>query len=105
MAGHGEFESPVDLPRDRPGGRPLGWATLTIFTASLFLLVTNALTLKDWIDEQTASPLQTKLAAWAGEWEEATGSLGFGTPRAELRRLWKKGQGARFAAAPRPDQR
>lgn len=105
MAGHGEFESPVDLPRDEPGKRPLGSTTLTIFVASLFLLVTNAFTLKGWIDEQPASPLQARLALWAAEWEDATAALGLGTPRAELHRLWKEGQAARFNGTPQQDQR
>jgi hypothetical protein len=104
-AGHDEFDSPVDLPRDEPGRRPLGWTTLTLFVASLFLLVTNAFSIKGWIDEQPASPLQAKLAAWAGEWEDATGSLGLGTPRAEIHRVWKESEAARFVAPPSTDQR
>jgi len=105
MAGHGEFESPVDLPRHGVGRRPLGWTTLTIFVASLFLLVTNAFSLKSWIDEQGASPLQAKLASWAAEWNDATASLGLGAPRAELHRLWKEAEGARFEAMSAPAQR
>jgi hypothetical protein len=104
-AGHDEFESPVDLPRDASGKRPLGWTTLTIFVAGLLLLVTNAFSLKGWIDEQPASPLQAKLAGWAGEWQDATGSLGLGTPRAEIHKLWKESEAARFNAPPPSDQR
>lgn len=99
-AGHDEFESPIDLPRDEQGKRPLGWATLAIFVASLFLLVTNAFALKGWVDEQPASPLQERLAYWAGEWEDATGALGLGTPRAEIHKLWKKAEAARFNPEP-----
>lgn len=105
MSGHGEFESPVDLPRDGVGKRPLGWATLTIFVASLFLLVTNAFTIKAWVDEQPAGPTQAKLAGWAEEWLSATEALGLNTPRAEVHRLWKEGQAARFEQPSSENQR
>lgn len=105
MAGHGEFESPVDLPRDGVGKRPLGWTTLTIFIASIVLLVTNAFTIRSWVDEQPTSPIQARLASWAGEWEAATDSLGLGRPRAELHALWKEGQAARFKGVAADDQR
>lgn len=105
MAGHGEFESPVDLPRDGAGKRPLGWATLTIFIASLFLLVTNAFSIKSWVDEQPAGKTQARLAGWAAEWQSATEALGLGTPRAEVHSLWKKAEAARFEQLPAENQR
>lgn len=105
MSGHGEFESPVDLPRDGTAKRPLGWATLTIFIASLFLLVTNAFTIEAWVDEQPAGPTQARLAGWAGEWLSATEALGLTAPRAEVHRLWKEGQAARFEKLPSENQR
>jgi len=105
VSGHDEFESPVDLPRDEPRRKPLGWTTLTIFVTSLFLLVSNAFAIKGWIDEQPTSPLQASLAYWAGEWEDATASLGLATPRAELHRLWKEAEAARFEQAPPSNQR
>ncbi len=105
MAGHGEFESPVDLPRDGAGQRPLGWTTLTIFIASLFLLVTNAFSIKSWVDEQPAGPLQAGVAGWAAEWQSATEALGLGAPRAQVHSLWKKAEAARFEGLPAEDQR
>ncbi|MGE0776552.1 MAG: hypothetical protein AB7L36_16140 [Sphingomonadaceae bacterium] len=105
MSGHGEFESPVELPAGGPRKRALGWTTLTIFVASLFLLVTNAFSIKSWIDEQPASPLQARLASWAGEWQSATDALGLGTPRAELHALWKKAQSAKFDDVEADNQR
>jgi hypothetical protein len=105
MRDHHEFDSPVDIPREGPGRRPLGWATRTIFVASLFLLITNAVALRGWIDEQPVSPLQARLAGWAAEWAEATSALGLGSPRAEVHRLWKEGEAARFESERPADQR
>jgi len=105
MSGHGEFESPVELPDSGPRKRALGWTTLTIFVASLFLLVTNAFSIKSWIDEQPVSPLQARLASWAGEWQAATDALGLGAPRAELHALWKQAQAAKFDSSEAEGQR
>jgi hypothetical protein len=105
MSDHHEFDSPVDLPKDGAPKRALGWMTVTIFVASLFLLVTNAFALKGWIDEQPAGPLQARLASWAGDWEVATDALGLGVPRAQVHRLWKESEAARFTREPPADQR
>ena len=105
MAEHHEFESPVDLPKEGARKRALGWITVTIFTASLFLLVTNAFALKEWVDEQPASPFQAKLAAWATEWQDATDALGLGTPRTAVHRAWREAEAARFDGVPAADQR
>ena len=98
MRDHHEFDSPVDLPGAEPGvGAPLRWTTITILTASLFLLATNAATLREWVEEQTPGPRQAQLAALAVRWEAATSVLGLGTPRAALHRQWKAVQAARFS--------
>lgn len=105
MREHEEFESPVDLPRDQPESPALHWTTVTIAVASLFLLATNAFSLRGWIDEQPAGPLQARLAAIAAHWEAATDSIGLGAPRAEIHRQWKAAQAARFDGEPASDQR
>lgn len=108
MSGHGEFESPVDL-----GGRyfgrnhPLRWTSVTIVTAALLLLATNATALRDWADEQTPGPLQAQVADLAHQWQEITDRAGLGAPRAVLADLWTQGEAARYQSGPAPksDQR
>lgn len=97
MSGHGEFDSPVDL-KSRFFGmhHPLRWTTLTIATASLFLLATNARSLRDWVDEQAPGPLQAQAAELAASWESLTTDAGLGTPRVVLKEGWKTAQAARF---------
>ncbi len=104
--GH-EFESPVDLHgRPVPAGHPLRWASVTIAVASLFLLVTNAVSISAWIEEQTPGPIQAKVAAVAGSWLASTEALGTATPRAALHKQWKAAQAVRFESeAKAPDQR
>jgi hypothetical protein len=96
MRDHEEFESPVDLPADEPGRHGLGWTTVTIAVASVFLLATNAFSLRGWIDEQSPGPLQARLADAATAWEDATASIGLGAPRAAVHRAWKAAQAARI---------
>ena len=48
MADHHEFESPVDLASGEPLGHPLRWTTAIIAITSLFLLATNAISLREW---------------------------------------------------------
>lgn len=107
MSKQEEFESPVDLPgRMLPQRHPLRWTTIAIATASLFLLATNAVSLRGWIEEQPAGPIQVRLAALAVRWEGVTQSLHLGAPRAALHQLWKSVQAARFNSdGPENDQR
>ena len=100
------FESPVDLPGRFQGmHRPLRWTSLTILTASLFLLATNAFSMREWIDEQTPGPMQARIATAAAAWEAQTGTFGLGAIRRDVHALWKKGQEWRFDLQrnPRPD--
>ena len=100
--GH-EFESPVDLgggPAE--DGHALRWVTIVIATASLFLLVANAVSIRQWIDEQTPGPLQARAQAIAMAWEAFTDRIGVGKPRAALHEEWKAAQAARFG---KQDQR
>lgn len=98
MSGHDEFESPVDEAGSGPAleASALKWTTIVIATASLFLLATNAVTVRGWIDEMEPGPFQARLADVAAQWEDFTGSLGLGAPRAALNRQWKAAQAARF---------
>lgn len=102
MRDHGEFESPVDLPVDETGGNGLLWATVAITVASLLLLVTNAFSLRGWIDEQTPGPLQARLAETAAGWEKAMASVWLDRPRAEIHHMWKAAQAARFKSEEQP---
>ena len=100
--GH-EFDSPVDLAGGASGDtHPLRWATIAIATASLFLLATNAIAIRQWIDELTPGPIQARAQALATDWETFTMEIGLGAPRAALHAQWKAAQAARFDE---PDQR
>lgn len=97
MRDHHEFDSPVDLPDDEPGaGHPLAWTTLVLVVASFVLFLTNAVAIRDWVDEQTPGPRQARLAEIAAQWEAWTADAGLGTPRAALHAEWKAAQAVRF---------
>lgn len=102
MSGHTEFESPVDLPPDMPGSGGLRWVTVSIAVASLFLLATNAFSLREWVEEQPAGPLQAQVASIAAQWEAGTGLLKLTVPRAKMHEAWKEAQAARFKDEERP---
>jgi hypothetical protein len=104
MSDHHEFESPVDLPTGEPLRHPLRWTTSIMVIASLFLLATNAISLREWVDEQAPGPRQAQLAALAERWDALTLSIGLGVPRAALHREWKAAEAARFGNQP-ADQR
>jgi len=94
---HKETPSPLDLPE--PELEPesaLGWATGLIAIASLFLLLTNAVSLRDWIDDQPPSPLQAQAAAVADQWVAISRAIGVALPRDALHHVWKRAEGARF---------
>ncbi len=89
------FESPVDLA-DVPGtAAPLRWAATSLAVATLFLLATNSIALKSWVDEQTPGPWQSRAAVVATDWHARMTALGLATPRAALNRLWLDAQAQR----------
>ena len=97
MSDRHEFDSPVDLAGGTGGdAHPLRWATIVIATASLFLFATNAIAIRQWIDEQTPGPIQARVQALAMSWEAFTMEIGVGRPRAALHAQWKAAQAARF---------
>lgn len=92
------FRSPVDLPEPALiGGSSLGWTTTVIATVALLLLVTNAVSIRDWANELTPGPWQGRLAATADGWAAATAAAGVATPRAWLHARWTDLEAARFA--------
>jgi hypothetical protein len=93
-----ETPSPLDLPEpELEAESALGWATGVIVFASLLLLLANAVSLRDWIDDQPPGPLQAQAAAVADQWVEISRQIGFGRPRDALHTQWKRAEGARFA--------
>ena len=94
-----ETPSPIDLPDPRPERLGLGWTSGVIATATLFLLIANAVSLSGWIDEQPPGPLQAWVAQIADEWVTITERSGLGVPRSSLHRQWKRIESARFATA------
>ena len=92
-----ETPSPLDLPE--PEWEPdsaLGWTTGVILFASLLLLVGNAVSLRDWINDQPPSPLQAQAGAIADQWVAFSRQIGFGVPRDALHAQWKRAEAARF---------
>ena len=88
--------SPIDLPEpelDRPG---LSWAFGAIAIAALFLLFSNAISLRDWIDDQPPSPIQQQAAEYADQWVAITEGFGIGVPREAMHDQWKRAEQARF---------
>lgn len=91
-----ETSSPIDLadpPLERPG---LGWTSATLALATFLLLVANAVSLRDWIDDLPPSPAQAQASTIVGRWLEASEAIGIGRPRAWLHELWKQAEAARF---------
>ncbi len=94
-----ETPSPLDLPEPDPETEGvLGWATGVILVASLVLLLTNAVSLRDWIDEQTPGPVQAQAAQLADQWLALSRAIGLAAPRDALHTQWKRAEGARFIA-------
>jgi len=91
-----ETPSPIDLPDvpvDAPG---LGWTGAAIGIAAVFLLATNAVSLRDWAADLTPGPVQAQLAEATEGWLAFTDAVGVGRPRARLHDWWKKAENARF---------
>ena len=89
------FESPVDLA-DAPGAAaPLRWTATSLAVAALFLLATNSITLKSWVDEQTPGPWQSRAAVLATVWHARMTTLGLAAPRAALNRMWLNAEAQR----------
>jgi hypothetical protein len=82
------FESPVDLADPAGTAAPLRWTATGLGVAALFLLATNSIALKTWVDEQTPGPLQSRAATLATAWHAEMTELGLAAPRAALNRLW-----------------
>ncbi len=71
-----EVGSPVLVPGDPVDHRaPLRWATVTIATATAFLLLTNAPTAVAWVDGLTPGELTVRLRPVTTAWQDATAPL------------------------------
>ncbi len=93
-----ETPSPLDLPEpELEEDDALGWATGVILFAALLLLLANAVSLRDWIDDRPPGPVQAQAAAIADDWVDISRQIGFAAPRDALHAQWKRAEGARFA--------
>jgi len=88
--------SPIDLPEAELDEAGLGWTFGVIAIASLFLLCANAVSLRDWIDDQPPGPTQQRAAEWADDWLDMTEAMGIGLPRKAIHDQWKRAEEARF---------
>lgn len=93
----GEAPSPVDLPGSGGVRAGLGWATVAIAMASLFLLLTNAQALDGWAAEQEPSETMVRVTDATAGWLAATERMGASQPRAWMHGVWKRAQAARFS--------
>lgn len=91
-----ETPSPIDLPAAPLEEAGLGWTSVAIAVAALFLLATNAVALRDWAEELTPGPAQARFAAATERWVEITDAAGAGAARAWLHARWKVAEAARF---------
>lgn len=98
-----ETPSPLDLPVQLlEEGGSLGWASGTIAVASLVLLLTNAASIADWIDDRPPGPWQARCSAMADGWVSLTDQIGLGAPRAALHQRWKRAEASRFPTVASP---
>ena len=89
--------SPVQLPSDPVDHRgPWQWATWTIASCALALLLVNAHSMQSWFNGLPPNPLTEPLRAPIVQWTDDTMRSGFDAPRANLRALWIQLQAARF---------
>ena len=88
--------SPIDLPEPELEADGLGWTFGVIALTALFLLLTNAVSLRDWIDDQPPSLVQAQAASIADQWVQITEQFGIGLPRNAMHTQWKRAEGARF---------
>jgi hypothetical protein len=90
--------SPLDLPEPELEEKGLGWTFAIILIAALFLLLANAVSLRDWIDDQPPGPLQAQAAELADQWVGITEAIGIAVPRDAMHAQWKRAEEARFHA-------
>ncbi len=96
-----DMASPVDLPGSQLiGGHPLGWTTVTITVASLFLALTNAVSINAWAAELAPSPTSARIVAASEWWLATSDAIGLGGTRAAMHRERKGWQAARFDGQP-----
>ncbi|SNT08152.1 hypothetical protein SAMN06295912_1386 [Sphingomonas laterariae] len=89
--------SPVDLPGEPDThGRPLVWTSVTIAVATLFLGLTNAISLNGWAVELAPTETSARIVTVTESWEETTEAIGLAAPRAWLHARWKQLQALRF---------
>lgn len=93
-----ETPSPIDLHEPELEESGLGWASGVIVIAALFLLFTNAVSVRDWIDDQPPGPVQAEAAQLADQWLALTEAMGIGLPREAMHAQWKRAEEARFHA-------
>ncbi len=92
--------SPIDLPEPELEGGGLGWTFGVILIAALFLLFTNAVSLRDWLDDLPPGPVQAQAAGIADQWVGVTEAMGIAAPRDIMHAQWKRAEEARFHAKP-----
>ena len=95
---HKHAPSPIDLPAPEIAGDGLGWTSVVIVITALFLLATNAVSLRDWIDDQPPGPVQAQASVLADQWLGLTERIGLAGPRDYLHTQWKRAEAARFQA-------
>lgn len=99
-----ETPSPIDLPAPELEEDGLGWTFGVIIIASLFLLCANAVSLRDWIDDQPPGPVQAEAAELADQWVALTEGLGIGLPRKAMHAQWKRAEEAGFPGQKRDEE-
>lgn len=88
-----DYDADDEWARDEPARGP---AFGIIAVATAFLALTNAVSIRDWVDEQPPSARQAAMTAWSDAWLARTEAIGLATPRAALHAQWEKAKALRL---------
>lgn len=93
-------DSPIPVPADPDDpiarGRAVGWTSVVMATATLFLFVFNAPALKNWSASLKPNDATVAAAGLAAAWAQAVGGAGLTTPRAVVHDAWARGRAITF---------
>lgn len=101
----GRFAFPPAPPLDDEGvaARDRRWTSRAIVTATVFLLVFNAVSPLNWARQQPPGWIPQTVERLSGVWTEQLAAFGVDMPRRGLRETWDAARKARFLGqAPAP---
>jgi hypothetical protein len=85
-------------------GSAVGWAATAMATATVFLLIFNAASLKSWADGLEPGPATVAVRGAAVAWAARMQALGLSGPRDALHAGWKRAVSVRMDGTPEGDR-